>query len=130
MSAEKATNPIVAIYSEALEKSARTARYDLDALVQAGFADPVKHGRGGLRQFTTWGTANYIILGISGLPIKDCAQTIPTIRALPLVPARSDFKLMDVFEWFSFPKARTVGGAIEALIDDHRRGYFDTFREG
>jgi hypothetical protein len=125
---EKTSDQITAIYGETFEKSDRTARHDRDNIAQTGNLDPVTLGQGGRRRWSPWGVSNYFVQGISGRPITDCAETIPMIRSLPLVPARSDFRFLDQFRWFEFPKAQNVGEMLELLIADHQCGFFDTFR--
>jgi hypothetical protein len=120
---------VTQIIADVFKETFRAARHDRAHLAHEGLLDPRAFGRGGKRQWSTWGAANFLIQEMSGRQLADAAETVPMVRALPVIPAKTHFEMIGVFEWFTFPKATTVGDLIESLIADHRNGCFSLFRQ-
>ena len=120
---------VTQIIADVFKETFRAARHDRAYLAHEGLLNSRKVGRGNKRRWSAWGTANFLIQESSGLQLSDAAETVPRVRALPLLPAKTRFEMIGLFELFDFVKARTAGELIECLIHDHQTDRFKLFRQ-
>jgi hypothetical protein len=90
-----------------------------------------KHGNGpnAAHRWSTEETTNALIALASGCSLSTLAMNVSDIRALSRVPGWCHADNLEYFTGFTFWRAQTLGEFLDNLIDDHRDGSFQRWRE-